>query len=80
MVLIVDEKCQFCEKFKDTPDLVVAKIRRIGAKGLKLEIGGVLIEPPVEIIGLPTLIAGDKIFIGRGPIEDYLGVLGKNNA
>jgi hypothetical protein len=71
MVLIVEDGCTFCEPFKNIKDLTIAKLLS-NVKPPMLELGGVKMPLPFRLVGLPTLVDGEKIYVGRGPVQDRL--------
>lgn len=71
MVLIVEDGCSFCEPFKNIKGLTIAKLLS-KLKPPMLELGGVKMQLPFRLTGLPTLVDGEKIYVGRGPVQDRL--------
>ncbi len=71
MVLIISDGCSFCDKFKDVKGLVIAKLVRVGEE-IKMEVGGINMEVPGALEGVPALIDGRYHYIGQGPIEERL--------
>ncbi len=64
MVLIVEDGCTFCEEFKDVPGLVLAKFLR-NRDQQTLLLDGVEIPAPIAIPGLPTLLDGKSVYVGK---------------
>ncbi len=73
MILLVLEKCSFCEKVKGTSGLLVAKVIQT-AGGLKIDLGGQMLDMPADIPGFPALLDGKEIYVGSSVIEERLGV------
>lgn len=71
MVLFVREGCKFCDQFKDVAGLVIARVK-MTPRGLKADIGGQLIDPPVRLPGFPALLDGNQVYVGKSVIEQRL--------
>ncbi len=71
MVLIVKDGCAFCEPFKGMKGLVIAKLLSDLTPPM-LELDNVKLSLPFQLVGLPTLIDGEKIYIGMNPVKARL--------
>ena len=71
MVLFVQDGCRWCEQFKARPGLVLA--RMVGTtRGIKARIGDTLIDPPIALKAYPTLLDGEKVYVGKAAIAERL--------
>lgn len=71
MVLIVEEGCVFCREFEGLKDLKIAKFLSRERPPV-IELDGVRMPPPFQLVGLPTLLDGEAIYMGRDPIKKRL--------
>jgi hypothetical protein len=71
MVMFVRENCRFCDKFEGRPGMVIARMV-MTPRGMKARIDGTLIDPPVKLLGYPSLLDGEKVYIGKSAIEERL--------
>ncbi len=71
MVLIVEEGCQFCESFKSVKGLAIAKLLS-NLQPPMLELDGSRMPLPFGIVGLPTLLDGEKVYVGRALVTQRL--------
>lgn len=71
MVLIVEEGCNFCEPFKNIKGLAIARLLS-KERPPKMELGGIKLPLPFQLVGLPTLLDGEKIYVGRNPVKARL--------
>lgn len=68
MVLIVEPGCPYCKEFEDVKDMKVAVLLSHLTPPV-IELDGVRMPPPFQLVGLPTLLDGEKIYVGREPVR-----------
>jgi len=72
MVLLVREGCNFCENLPKVPGMIILTVISTG-RGMKCRTSdGEVVELPVHLVGLPTLVDGPDILIGKKPILERL--------
>jgi len=69
MVLIVEPGCPYCKEFEGVKDL---KIAIYLSKEKLVELDGVRMPQPFQLVGLPTLLDGENIYVGRDPVRARL--------
>lgn len=67
MVLFVREGCDFCKDLPGVKGLVTFKVENMNGRSLVV-VGENRVPLSKEVKGLPALIVGADIFIGKGPI------------
>ena len=71
MVLFVRDGCKWCDKFQNVPGMVIARMV-MTPRGLKARLDNVLIDPPVRLQGFPSLLDGEKVYVGKAAVEERL--------
>ena len=73
MTLFVKENCKFCEGLPDVKALVILRVIETD-EGPKIKVPAFeqLIDLPPDLPGLPTLIDGANVYVGKDPIMKKL--------
>lgn len=74
MILIVQQNCQFCKDLNLPEGTVIGEFRNTD-NGSKVFFGEDAIDPPIALQGLPTLVDGANVFVGKDPILKHLASL-----
>ncbi len=69
VILIVEKNCSFCEEFKETPGLLIAEL---SADGKTLDLNGETVPCPILVRGIPCLLDGSDVYIGRTLVRERL--------
>jgi hypothetical protein len=74
MLLFVKKGCPFC---KELEEMELPKDVRLfpmveTPKGLKVEVGDLLLDPPTDIEGFPLLVDGPHRWVGREVVLEKL--------
>jgi hypothetical protein len=71
MVLIVEPGCPYCKEFEGLGGLKIAVLMS-HLKPPVIELDGVRMPPPFQLVGVPTLLDGEKVYVGREPVRTRL--------
>jgi hypothetical protein len=70
MILIIREGCDFCKDLKPRLGLLIAKF--ISGDPPQIEVEGHRMPPPLQLPGLPALLDGEKLYVGRQAVLERL--------
>ena len=78
MVLIVEAGCPYCKEFEAIKGLKMAVLlSHLNPPAIELD--GVRMPPPFQLVGLPTLLDGEKVYVGRDPVRARLEEFRRTN-
>ena len=74
MLLFVRKGCDFCAGLPKLAGLQILEVSQT-ARGPKMMIEGVLVDVPPTVKGLPALLVGHELIMGKNFVRDRLNQL-----
>jgi hypothetical protein len=71
MILFAREECRWADQFGNVRDLEVARVV-MSPRGMVMRLGGSLLPLPTRLVGLPALLEGAVVTLGKAAIEERL--------